>query len=235
MRAKRAGEDSNLWSASSSRWPWRSTLSRHQPISEPLHLEDVLVAEFGSPSPYVGCPSPGVLSVVCGGGTTAPRPAAAEQRQGWGAEYGPRRDDMGVRMKKANRELIQARYEAVNAHDFERFQSFYADSVVWRDPGLARPVRGPRAVRRRLETWAAVVPNLKWRLDDLFGEGDRVCAQFTFTGSHEGALTDGRGNELAPTNRTIRLQGVGVYSIDEGKIVDSRIYFDLGQFGASRS
>jgi steroid delta-isomerase-like uncharacterized protein len=145
------------------------------------------------------------------------------------------RDDTGVRMKKANRELIQARYDAINAHDFERFQSFYAGSVVWRDPGLARAVRGPRAARRRLETWTAVVPNLKWRLDDLFGEGDRVCAQFTFTGTHEGALTDSRGNELAPTNQTIRLQGVGVYVIDEGKIVDSRIIFNLGQFQASRS
>jgi hypothetical protein len=38
-----------------------------------------------------------------------------------------------------------------------------------------------------------------------------------------------------PTNHALRLQGVGVYVIDEGKIVDSRIFFDLGQFRASRS
>ncbi|HYH48734.1 MAG TPA: ester cyclase [Acidimicrobiia bacterium] len=137
-------------------------------------------------------------------------------------------------MKKANRQLIEARYEAVNAHDFERFQSFYADSVVWRDPGIARPAKGPRAVRRRLETWTAAVPNLKWQLDDLFGEGDKLCAQFSFTGTHRGALNDGRGNELAPSNRAVRLPGVGVYVVADGKIVDSRVWFDLGAFGAVR-
>jgi steroid delta-isomerase-like uncharacterized protein len=205
------------------------------PISEPRHLEDVLVAEFSSPTPTSAVPAPGYSASFAGAEPPHRDRLPTSRVTGGVQNMGLDVTTRGVRMKKANRELIQARYEAVNAHDFERFQSFYADSVVWRDPGLARPVRGPRAVRRRLETWAAVVPNLKWRLDDLFGEGDRVCAQFTFTGSHEGALTDGRGNELAPTNRTIRLQGVGVYSIDEGKIVDSRIYFDLGQFGASRS
>lgn len=137
-------------------------------------------------------------------------------------------------MKKGNRQLIEARYEAVNAHDFERFQSFYADAVVWRDPGLARPAKGPRAVRRRLEAWTDSVPNLKWQLDDLFGEGDKLCAEFTFTGTHRGPVKDGRGNELAPTNRAVRVPGVGVYVIQDGKIVDSRIWFDLGGFRATR-
>ncbi len=134
-------------------------------------------------------------------------------------------------MKKSNLALIQARYEAVNAHDLDRFQSFYADRVVWRDPATARPAKGPRAVRRRLETWIGAVPNLKWNLDELFGEGDRLCAQFTFTGTHRGPLLDGRGNELAPGRKGLRIRGAGVYVIDAGKIVDSSIYFDLGAFG----
>ena len=134
-------------------------------------------------------------------------------------------------MKKSNLALIQARYEAVNAHDLDRFQSFYADDVVWRDPATARPAKGPRAVRTRLETWIGAVPNLKWNLDELFGEGDRLCAQFTFTGTHRGPLRDGRGNELAPGGKALRIRGVGVYVVDAGKIVDSSIYFDLGAFG----
>ena len=138
-------------------------------------------------------------------------------------------------MKKANLELIQARYEAVNAHDLDRFQSFYADHVVWRDPGTPRPVKGPSAVRKRLETWISAVPNLKWTLEDLFGEGDRLCAQFMFSGTHRGALTDSRGNELPPIRRAIRIRGVGVYVVEAGKIVDSAIYFDLGAFRATAS
>ena len=135
-------------------------------------------------------------------------------------------------MKKANLQVIEARYEAVNAHDFDRFQSFYADAVVWRDPATPRPAKGPKAVRRRLETWAAAVPNLKWQLEDLFGEGDKLCARFTFTGKHSGPLADARGNELTGTGKAIKVPGVGVYVIQDGKIVDSRIWFDLAAFGA---
>jgi steroid delta-isomerase-like uncharacterized protein len=138
-------------------------------------------------------------------------------------------------MKRANLELIRARYEAVNAHDLDRFESFYADGVVWRDPATPRPVKGPSAVRKRLETWISAVPNLKWTLEELFGEGDRLCAQFTFSGTHRGALTDIRGNELLPLRRAIRVRGAGVYVVDGGKIVDSAIYFDLGAFRAPAS
>ena len=133
-------------------------------------------------------------------------------------------------MKKGNVDLIQARYDAVNAHDVDRFQGFYADSVVWRDPGTSRPAKGPRAAGRRLETWISAVPNLKWTLDELFGEGDRLCAQFTFTGTHKGVVADARGNELAPTDQRLRIPAVGVYVVNGGKIVDSHIYFDLAPF-----
>ncbi|HVM13836.1 MAG TPA: ester cyclase [Egibacteraceae bacterium] len=141
----------------------------------------------------------------------------------------------GVRMKKANLELIRARYDAVNAHDLDRFQECYASAVVWRDPAVVRPVKGPVAVRNRLQTWIEAVPNLKWTLDELFGEGDRLCAQFTFTGSHRGVLNDGRGNDLAASRRSIRIRGVGVYVVEAGKIVDSTVYFDLGAFRAAPS
>ena len=78
------------------------------------------------------------------------------------------------------------------------------------------------------------MPNLKWQLEDLFGEGDKVCAQFTFTGTHRGVLADGRGNELAPTKRSVRVPGVGVYVVEAGKIADSRVYFDLAAFAGRR-
>ena len=133
-------------------------------------------------------------------------------------------------MKKANLDLIRARYDAVNAHDFDRFQGFYADDVVWRDPATPRAAKGPRAVRRRLEAWAAAVPDLKWQLEDLFGEGDKLCAEFTFTGRHRGPLADGRGNELPGTGKAVKVPGVGVYVVRDGKIVDSRIWFDLAAF-----
>jgi steroid delta-isomerase-like uncharacterized protein len=126
-----------------------------------------------------------------------------------------------------NLKLIRAHYQAVNTHDFDRFQTFYGDSIVWHDPGLRRPIKGPRAVGQRLRTLTTAVPDLKWKLDNLFGQGQQVCAQFTFTGTLKGDLTNSRGRVIGASGKAIRIQAVGVYTINRGKIVNSKIYMDL--------
>ncbi len=127
---------------------------------------------------------------------------------------------------KENLKLIKARYEAVNSHDFEKFQSFYGKSISWSDPHLARAVKGPVAVRRRLESLTAAFPDLKWELGRIFTEGEHVCAEFTFTGTHRGKL-DNRGQTISASNQKIRIPAVGVYTVRENKIVDSKIYYNL--------
>jgi ketosteroid isomerase-like protein len=60
-----------------------------------------------------------------------------------------------------NLRLIRARYEAVNSHDFDRFQGFYGNSIKWEDSGLASALKGPAAVRKRLEDLTSAFPDLK--------------------------------------------------------------------------
>lgn len=125
-------------------------------------------------------------------------------------------------------ELIRARYRAVNAHDLDTFQTFYAGSVRWTDPGLARPIKGPSEVRKRLETLITAFPDMRWKLDQIFSQRPYVCAQFTFTGTHRGMLRGRRNNELfQPTNKRIRVEACGVYVVRRLKITDSKIYFDF--------
>jgi steroid delta-isomerase-like uncharacterized protein len=134
---------------------------------------------------------------------------------------------------KNNIELIRARYRAVNAHDLDTFQKFYAGSVLWTDPALTRPIKGPSGVRKRLETLITAFPDLHWKLDQIFSQGAYVCAQFTFLGTHRGTLRGRRGNELfPPSNKRIRIEACGVYVVRRLKIVDSRIYFDFDSFRA---
>ena len=87
---------------------------------------------------------------------------------------------------EGNLKIIKARYKAVNAHDIRKFEGFYADSIVWVDPGLNQPVKGPVAVGNRLRTFLRVYPDLRWNLDHLFTQGEWVSAEFTFTGTQKG-------------------------------------------------
>jgi steroid delta-isomerase-like uncharacterized protein len=130
---------------------------------------------------------------------------------------------------KDNLRVIKARYAAVNAHDWEKFQGFYAKSIVWSDPGLQKPIEGPRTVRRRLESLAKAFPDLRWKLGRIFGQGQNVSAEFTFTGTHKGPLADASGIKLEATNTRIRIPASGIYVVRAGKIIDSKIYFDFGR------
>jgi len=130
---------------------------------------------------------------------------------------------------RENLKLIKARYDAVNAHDLEKFQSFYDNSIVWEDPGLSGAIKGPAAVSKRLKTLTRSFPDLQWKLGRIFSQGEDVCAEFTFTGTHKGALADNSGRKsIAATNQRIQIQAVGVYVVRGNKIVDSKIYFDFG-------
>lgn len=136
---------------------------------------------------------------------------------------------MGAR---ENIRLIRARYDAVNAHDLDKFQGFYGNSIVWNDPGLARPIKGPRSVRNRLQTLTRAFPDLQWRLDRIFSQGENVCAEFTFTGTHRRQLPGNAGERFPATGRAVEIQAAGLYVVRSGKIVDSRIYFDFGGLAA---
>lgn len=109
------------------------------------------------------------------------------------------------------------------------FRDSTRPSVVWNDPGFRAPIRGPRSVRKRLEVFAAAFPDLRWKLSRIFAQDEQVCAEFTFMGTHKGPLPENNGKGvIAPTNKRVRIQACGVYTVKNGKIPDSRIYFDFG-------
>ena len=117
-----------------------------------------------------------------------------------------------------NLQLIRARYDAVNAYDLDRFQGFYTDSTVWNDPGLPAPITGASAVRERLDVLTTAFPDLHWKLDRIFGQGENVCAEFTFTGTHRGVLPDNTGEEsVSATNKPVQIEACGIYVVREGK------------------
>jgi steroid delta-isomerase-like uncharacterized protein len=134
-----------------------------------------------------------------------------------------------ARTTSRNLALIRARYQAVNKHDTAKFQSFYSKSITWADPGLRTVLRGPVAVRKRLETFISAFPDLRWKLERIFSQDDKVCAEFTFSGTHRADFPSRDGSMTIPaTNKRVRIRGCGVYTIKAGKIIDSKIYFDLG-------
>jgi predicted ester cyclase len=67
----------------------------------------------------------------------------------------------------------------------------------------------------------AAFPDLKFRLDDIIAEGDKVAVRYTITGTNEGPYMG-----TPPTGKKISLSGISIYKITGGKLVESWGIFD---------
>jgi predicted ester cyclase len=67
----------------------------------------------------------------------------------------------------------------------------------------------------------AAFPDLKFEIDDIFAEGDRVVVRYTMVGTNQGSYMG-----AAPTGKKVSLNGICIYKIAGGRLVESWQVFD---------
>lgn len=77
------------------------------------------------------------------------------------------------------------------------------------------------AVRADVERYFAGFTDVATRIDDLLGDGDKVVLRWSTTGRHTGPY-----GKVAPTGRTVTMDGVDVYRISGGRIVEAWSMWD---------
>ncbi|MCI0658860.1 MAG: ester cyclase [Acidobacteria bacterium] len=75
------------------------------------------------------------------------------------------------------------------------------------------------------------MPDIRFTLEDLIAEADKVVARWTWSGRHAGAF---RG--FAPSNRQVSNSGIGIYQLRDARLVRAWMQTDrlgfLQQIGA---
>ena len=134
-------------------------------------------------------------------------------------------------MSDENKKLIRRYQEAYNKGDFERLHEFLAPDWVahtW-TPGIPKSLAATREVHLM---HLSACPDLEYTIDDLIAEGDRVVARFTVRGTHLGPLMG-----FAPTGKRLEVQGISIFRIAGGKIVEHWAVSDIAglfvQLGAA--
>ena len=86
----------------------------------------------------------------------------------------------------------------------------------------AREVRGLSALIEFVREFRRAFPDFHDTIDDQIAEGDKVVTRFTSTGTHRGVLMG-----LEPTNRQASWMGIVIDRIEEDKIVEEWVSWDL--------
>lgn len=71
---------------------------------------------------------------------------------------------------------------------------------------------------------ASGVPDTHTQIEDIFGDGDKVCVRYTSRGTHTGELFG-----VAPTNRPLSTSGIEVYRFESGRIVECWGAYDMSE------
>jgi steroid delta-isomerase-like uncharacterized protein len=101
-----------------------------------------------------------------------------------------------------------------------------ASQYVWEDvveqvpfPGQGPGLEGLKDVLQGMRT---AFPDLIFSIQEQVTEGDKVASRFEWTGTHKAAFLG-----VPPTGRFVRVWGIVIDRLEEGRIKDTRIIMDI--------
>jgi steroid delta-isomerase-like uncharacterized protein len=117
--------------------------------------------------------------------------------------------------------------DAWNSHDASKIAPLVTDDIVWIDPALPVPARGPAAVMDFMRAGWQAFPDLAFREPDpphLTVAGDAVAWAWQMTGTMRGPIEP---PGFAPTGRRMQIDGVDLWTLRDGRIAHYRAFYDL--------
>ncbi len=121
-------------------------------------------------------------------------------------------------MSNANKEVIGAFIEEViNQRRLERANDLVKEDFIELDPlpGQQQGREGLKAVLHQMQT---AFPDMRWVVDEMVAEGDKVVSRFHWTGTHKDNFLG-----IPATGRSVKVNGVVIDRLESGKMADSRI------------
>jgi steroid delta-isomerase-like uncharacterized protein len=92
---------------------------------------------------------------------------------------------------------------------------------------LAEPTpRGPQAIREHVSGWLISFPDLRFNIEQMIAEGDRVVSQLVMEGTHQGTWMG-----ISATGKKILIRMITIHRIANRKIAEDWVLVEsLGFF-----
>ena len=108
----------------------------------------------------------------------------------------------------------------------------FAPDYVGHNPTDPQDVRGPEGAKELARIYRSAFPDVRLIIEEQVAEGDMVVTRWIAYGTHQGEMMG-----IAPTGNQVRVEGITISHIQEGKIVQEWELFDtlglMQQLGAA--
>jgi steroid delta-isomerase-like uncharacterized protein len=110
--------------------------------------------------------------------------------------------------------------EVLNKGHIEASGKFFHDDMVEQVP---LPGQGPGidGLKNVLRGFSSAFPDMRWAIEEQIAEGDKVVTRFEWTGTHRGIFLG-----VPATGRAVKVWGIVIDHLQNGKIKDTRIIMD---------
>jgi steroid delta-isomerase-like uncharacterized protein len=133
----------------------------------------------------------------------------------------------------ANRKLLDRYVERYNAGDLDAVMDLYAEDAVQLMPDGT--FEGQSTIRERLAQELNGFSDVAHRVESFVEQGDAFADEWTFVGTHTGAVALPDGSQLPPTGKRVEIRGMELVQVRDGRIVIDNLYYDnmavLAQLG----
>lgn len=116
-------------------------------------------------------------------------------------------------MSADNKALARRLYdEVINAGNLDLLDELVADDFVEHEAFPGMPATGPEAPKAVLGMFKAAFSDMKFTVEDMIAEGDKVVVRATVTGTHDGEFMG-----IPPTGKSFSASAIDIVEIKDGK------------------
>jgi len=115
-----------------------------------------------------------------------------------------------------------------NEGNLALLDEIYSSDVVVHDCSSPEDIIGLEALKGYYSYTHKAFPNLHAVLDETIVKGDRIILVWTFSGVNTGSFHTPLG-DIHATGKKVKFSGVAIDRVDEGKIVEEWVYFNVLQ------
>ena len=130
-------------------------------------------------------------------------------------------------------QLIKQHYCNVSEGHIERDRDVMSDDII-HISATAGIITGIEAFLAFVTAFKQAFPDLHWEMREFIEGPETVVVEGVFIGTNTGTMVGPRG-PIPPTGRRVELPFCDIWKVQNGRIVENRIYYDqitfLGQLG----
>ena len=124
-------------------------------------------------------------------------------------------------------ELVDQFFAAMSNGDLATVRTLFHEDCESTDFATGQVSKGIEANMKDVEMWSANFSDMTVEAVSHAVSGNTVVTEMKFTGTNDGDMAMPDGSTIPATGKTISMQGCQICEFQDGKMINTRQYYDM--------